>query len=103
MFSSILQLFSSVLQMFANCSPTVLQLLSLCKEHVGKDCWCERRPDNIEAVERSQAFIQLKPCQHPHCERNAASDRMQLLNCTSQRHLPGRSLRNAAYTLFVGL
>ncbi len=29
-------------------------------------CWCACGPENIAVGERSQAFIQLKPCQLPH-------------------------------------
>jgi hypothetical protein len=63
---NVLQMFSCVLQMFSKCCPHVLQMLSLCKDNVEYHCWCARGPENIAVGERSQAFIQLKPCQHPH-------------------------------------
>jgi hypothetical protein len=59
---NVLQSSPNVCQMF----PTVRYMLSLCKDYVAFHCWCACGPENIAVGERSQAFIQLKPCQHPH-------------------------------------
>ena len=115
MFFSVLQVFSSVLQMFSKCLFNVLQMFAQCYPNVfvmkglccipllvcmwpGEHCSWRTKP-GIHSTQTVSASTPLAR----YCERNAASDRMQLLTCTSQQHLPGRSLRNAAYTLFVGL
>ena len=63
---NVVQMFYRVLQMFAKCSLNVLQVLSKRQDYVAYHCWCACGPENIADGERSQAFIQLKPCQHPH-------------------------------------
>jgi hypothetical protein len=111
-------MFSKCLPQFSKCCPTVLrsspnvrQMFSKCSTHVivmsglccipllvcmwpGKHCRWRTKP-GIHSTQTVSASTPLARC----CERNAASDRMQLLNCTSQRHLPGRSFRNAVYIL----